>query len=119
MPIPIKTNPLPLGKLVPGAPFATACISVLANYTGTGILVSTACDQVGLQAASGNVGNIYVCSSAAAPDTVNFTNIIAILSAGGTFANTATIALNDVELSNIFIGAGNATDYCFGYLRFH
>lgn len=101
------TFPFPLGFIVPGAGFAAASVPVTQNLlpdrlTFAGVL---------FQADSGNVLDIYICSTAAAPDVAAGLNIIARLAPGQILPYNREWG-NQWNLANFFVGALNATDKC-------
>jgi len=112
--------PFSLGKILPGATFASACVPLTQNIQpvqeDNKTLANDAWNEILIQAWPGsptvvaNSGNIYVCSSAAAPDVVGFTNILAVLLAGDTYPRKNEWA-NLKDISKLFIGADNATDF--------
>ena len=120
MPTNVQINgyPYSLGKIQPGGTFATACVPLTQNIQpvnndGTkdhifnGIFIQ-AFGGTSLQPA--NTGVIFVCNSAAAPDLVNFTNIIAVLQAGDQFPRSKEWA-NNRDINKLFIGAENGVDF--------
>lgn len=70
------SNPAALGfiKPTPGTP-----VQVTSNFDN---LSAFACQSLSIQAHPANGGNIYVLSNKTAADTVNGTNVLAILAAG-------------------------------------
>ena len=122
MPTNVKIDgyPYSLRKIVPGATFATACQPLTANiqpvnndgskdHIFNGIFIEA---FGGTSTIAGNTGVIFVCNSAAAPDLVNFTNILAILNPGDSFPRSKEWA-NNRDINKLFIGAENATDFAF------
>lgn len=108
------------GKILPAASFATVSAPITAKFGTAGFKTLPAGTGQGgiiLTASPGNAGKIYICSTAAAPDKTNYTNILSVLVAGQSWTD-----LNDgpttVDLSSVFIGADNGTDFAFGYIRF-
>lgn len=107
--------PFALGKLMPGATYATVSIPLVTNYQpvnqdGT---ADNQWNNINLQADLNNSGTIYICNSAAAPDTTAYTNVIGELTAGAWFPRNKEWA-NNRDISKIFIGATNATDFVIG-----
>jgi hypothetical protein len=121
--IKIGGYPYSLGKIIPGATFATACVPLTANiqpvnndgskdHIFNGIFIRS---FPGTSTIAGNTGAIFICNSAAAPDLVNFTNIIDILSPGDSFPRSKEWA-NNRDISKLFIGAENATDFALAFV---
>jgi hypothetical protein len=85
---------------------------------------ATGYNEIEVQAASTNTGNLYICVPLASgsfaaggspPDTTNFTNVIAVIPPGSTWPRYGNPAYADKwNLSDYWLGAGNATDYAFG-----
>lgn len=111
------TMPFPLGILKPGASYATVSISVLKNFTSglfaTGGIERTFFGLLQITAADDNTGVIYICNSAAGPDTTNYSNVLGIVLKGTTWSLGKEWA-NSVDLNHIYIGAENANDFSFG-----
>lgn len=123
MPTLVKTGslgwPMALGKVFPGAAFATACVPLTQNIQpcdNDGVTPDNQFNGAFIQANPGagannpNAGNIYVCTTAAAPDLVNFTNVLAVLTPGAWYPRGKEWA-NNRDISKLFIGADNATDF--------
>jgi hypothetical protein len=117
MAVNIKTGsmtwPFPMGKLFPGAAYATQSVPLTANVVpcdNDGVTPDYFFNGILVQASPNNTGLIYVCNSSAAPDKVGYSNVIYMLSAGQTWMNTKEWA-NVRDISKIFIGADNATDF--------
>lgn len=113
-------NPFSLGKIFPGASFATLSAPLTQNIVPVmpdavtidpyfNELIITAWGGSG--AVAGNDGNIYVCSDAKQPDLVNFLNVLAILGPGQVWPRTGEYWANNKDIHRYFIGAGNATDF--------
>lgn len=113
---------IPLGAVTPGATFATVSVPLLSAAflaslpTGAGASRADV-NVAAIQAGPLNGGPIYICTSAAAPDTTNYTNILYVIGNGGDSWPLVGRANNDLEAGKLFIGAGNATDFVFGYVR--
>lgn len=115
----VATMPFPfsLGKVFPGAAFAAASAPLTQNSTPTehgravrmfnGIFIYS---WPGNATTPSNGAPLYICNTAAAPDLVNFTNVIAVLQPGDTFPRSKEWALNR-DIGTLFIGAENATDF--------
>lgn len=116
-------NPFSLGKVIPGATFATACVPLTQNLTPVmpdkvtpdryfNEILITAFGGSGPTASPlpSNTGFIYICSSASAPDLVNFTNVLAILAPNDTYPREGDWS-NNKDIQGFFVGADNATDY--------
>lgn len=112
----ITTQLWPLGKIQPGATYASASKSILANFTGTSEIDPAVAHVVGIQAHPDNTGKIYVCNSASAPDTTNFLNVVAILEGGDQWPQVGR-AFNDIDLRHVYVGAANANDFAIAYIR--
>ena len=111
---------IPLGKLNPGANYATVSIPVLSSalLTAYPALASGDVNVASIQfdPASNGGGKIYICTSAANP-AADRSNVIYILQSPGDCWPLVGHALNDVEVGELYIGADNATDYASGYVR--
>ena len=114
----ISGYPFSLGKIQPGATFASACVPLTQNFNpvnkdGTkdhifnGIFIEA---FGGTSSLAANTGVIFICNSAAAPDTVNWTNVITVLHPGDSFPRTKEWA-NNRDISRLFIGAENGVDF--------
>jgi hypothetical protein len=101
----ISNNPFPLGKILPGG--TTASIAVTNNYTDLSTLI---CDWIQVRAHPANSGFIYLCTTAAAPDTTAFGNVLDVMGGGGSIVITSS-SMNSIPLSSLFIGASDATSY--------
>jgi hypothetical protein len=104
--------PLSLGKVFPGASFASQSAPLTQNIQPVKMDGSKDNNFSGvfIQAHTENSGNIYICSNSAAPDLVAYTNVLAEVMAGGTYPRGKEWA-NNRDISKLFIGAGNATDF--------
>ena len=105
----ITSNPFPMGILKPGSSYTTASVPILTNIT----LSSTQLQFVRsflVRAATTNSGNIFVCNSVANPDTTAYLNVLDIIPPGGT-SYASSGALNTIDLSQIWIGASNNSDF--------
>jgi hypothetical protein len=119
--------PIPLGKLLPGASFATVSIPLYTNLPtnlADGQSSLGAYNEIVLVANSTNLLPLYVCVPlvsgtyvAGAPaDTTNWTNVIAIIPAGGSWSRAQNPSWsNKWFLQSYYLSAGNATDYAWGY----
>ena len=103
MPTTINNNPFPLGVITPGG--TTASIAITNNYSDLSTLLV---DWVQIRAHPSNSGFIYLCTTAAAPDTSGFANILDVMGGGGSIVITST-AMNTMPLKNLYIGASDAT----------
>lgn len=111
--------PYSLGKISPGASFASLCVPLTTNFQptkrdgqkGTDI-ADNEFNGIFIQANPSNtVGSyMFICNSASAPDTTNYTNIIAFLPPGAVFTRSKEWS-NNRDISKIFIGALNSTDF--------
>lgn len=105
--------PAALGKVFPAASYATLSVPLTQNIVpckADGTTPDNQFNGIWIQAANANSGTIYVCNTAAAPDTSAYTNIIGELTAGQWFPRTKEWA-NNRDISKLFIGAENATDF--------
>lgn len=110
-----STNPLPLGKLTPGA---AASIQAISNLAAGVIDPTSLVADLVIQAHPDNPGRMYVCNSAAAPDTVNYTNVLRVLVAGAFYsAASAAHAVNGVDVRNYYVGADDALSFACGEVR--
>lgn len=106
--------PYPLGKITPGGTTASVPLTqniqpVKKNHEGQ-MVPDNQWNYISIQADPDNTGNyIFLCSDANAPDTLNYTNVIAKLYPGVFYPWNKEWA-NNRDLSQIFIGALNATD---------
>ena len=116
MPTNVKTSamtwPYPLGKVYPGAAFSTASVPLTQNIQPANADLSpdNRFNAIWMQASPGNSGYIYICSTAAAPDKVAYSNVLGVMPAGQWFPRTKEWA-NNRALNTLFIGADNATDF--------
>jgi len=111
----IISNPFPLGKISPGASFATVSTPITTNFSDLAVLF---CDSINIRNHPDSSGNIYVCNSAAQPDTTLFENVIDVIGPGGSYTNTSS-AMNTIgSLGGIYIGADDATSYAVVSVRF-
>lgn len=96
-----QTNPAPLGYIKPvqGTP-----LRVTSNFTD---LATATFQSLAIQAHPNNGGNIYILSNSAAADTVNGTNVLAILQAGQSLPLNG-LALGGVQPSQFWIDADAA-----------
>ncbi len=105
--------PFPLGKLLPGADFATLSVPLTENFTpcnSDGVTPDNQFNAITVQAGLDNTGVIYICNSAAAPDKTGYTNVIQMLTKGQTWGNDKGLACNR-GVNSVFIGADNGTDF--------
>ena len=124
--------PYPLGVLRPGANYASASIPLTTNVQpvkvqpvqqpvaalpmGTGLMAENKFNLLEIRAWAGdgtiaaNSGAIYLCSNASAPDTTAFTNVIDVIQPGEAWPRSKEWA-DTIDISTIFIGATNATDF--------
>ena len=115
MPTPIKSSsltlPASLGIVGPGASFATLSDPLTQNILPVNQDGSpdNLWNSLWIQAVDANVGTVYVCNSAAAPDLVAFTNVVGILAPGQWYPRTRPFG-NSYSLTGLFIGTVNATD---------
>lgn len=110
----LTTNPAPLGKIIPGLAASVLAVTNVASQIGTNPMV----DDLLIQQPADSPGHIYICNSAAAPDLVNFTNVIYELSPGGSYsAGSGVGKVNGVDSSKYYIGADNAGSYAIGSVR--
>jgi hypothetical protein len=123
MPTSVKTGSVPfpwsLGAIRPGATFASASAPLTKNTLPVmndgvshdknfnGVFITAFGGTLGLAA---NIGSIFVCTSAAAPDTTNWTNVVAVLAPGQSWPRNKEWA-NNRDISVLYIGAENATDF--------
>jgi hypothetical protein len=116
MPTNVKTGtvkfPWPLGKVYPGASYATVSAPLTQNIQPVNIDLTpdNQFNGIFIQANPNNAGNIYVCSSAANPDETAYTNVLGILSPGAWYPRGKEWA-NNRDITGLFIGADNATDF--------
>ncbi len=107
--------PFPLGRVLPGAAFATASAPLTQNITPVeqdGVTPRRRFNLIEIRAFINNSGpnGIYICSNANPPDEVNYLNVVDVLQAGEAFPRgTGMITVEDI--GNLFIGADNATDF--------
>lgn len=117
----VASMPLPysLGKVFPGAAFATLSVPLTQNIIPVEQDNITLVRMVngifivafqGTGAVAGNTFPIYICNTADPPDLVAFTNVVAILPPGYTFPRSKDWSQNR-DLSTLYIGAENATDF--------
>jgi hypothetical protein len=107
------TWPFPLGKVFPGVNHATASVPLTQNITPVHASDSTPVryfNGLFIQADLNNGDIIYVCSNASAPDLTNYTNVLGEIVAGGSFPRAKEWA-NNRDISTLYIGAKNATDF--------
>ncbi len=105
--------PYSLGRIIPGAAFAGASVPLTQNVqpvNNDGVSPDVMFNSIWIQAHVGNTGTIYICGTAAAPDLVNFTNVLGELTAGQWYPRTKEWA-NNRSIAGLFIGAENATDF--------
>ncbi len=112
--------PASLGKVFPGASYATVSVPLTQNiqpvkntHDGTQV-VDNEWNGIFITALPGNTSGayIYICNSSSAPDLTGYTNVIGYLSPGGQFARSKEWS-NTRDLSKLFVGATNATDAAF------
>jgi hypothetical protein len=105
--------PYSLGLIVPGGTFATVSVPLTQNIVpvaNDGTTPDYQFNAISIQAAPANTGVIYICNSAAAPDKVGYTNVIYILAKGLVWTRQKEWA-NNRDISKIFLGADNGTDF--------
>jgi hypothetical protein len=105
--------PTSLGLIGPGASFATLSAALTMNIqpvANDGVTPDNQFNGIWIQALKGNAADIYVCNSAAAPDVATYTNVIAILSPGEWLPRVKEWS-NTRDISKLFVGALNATDF--------
>jgi len=115
--------PYSLGKILPGSTYASASVPLTQNTrpvrfdpTTEANVPETMFNGIYIQAfggtgnSDGNSKAIFVCNSAAAPDTTNYTNVVGVLMPGDQFPRFKEWA-NNRDLSKLYIGAQNATDF--------
>lgn len=106
--------PYSLGKILPGATFATASVPITQNIQPVkedGATHDNSFHSITIQAAPGNNGDIYVCNTAAAPDKVAYSNVLAILDAREKFEWHRDHLNNGCDISHLFIGADDGDDF--------
>lgn len=108
--------PYPLGKILPGANFATLSAPVTMNVNPVSVDGSSdyLFNEILLMADEANTASIFICSNASAPDLVGFTNILAELRAGDAYPRGPHDWANRKDIRRFFVGALNATDFVFG-----
>jgi len=108
--------PACLGKVFPGAVFATASVPLTQNIRPVKIdhagntVADVNFNGIFIQAHSDNNGLIYVCSNASPPDLVLYTNVLGEVAPGVWYPRSKEWA-NNRDISKLFIGAANATDF--------
>jgi hypothetical protein len=110
---------VPLGKLQPGATFASVSVPILSNLTGVNTLTLTDVNVVAIQfdPTSAGGGKIYICTSADEPQA-DRSNVLHILeSPGDSWPQVGGPAINNLDAADFYIGADNATDFAIGYIR--
>jgi hypothetical protein len=110
----MTTNPLPLGKLAPGAGRVAVTSNVSAEI-GANPMVS---DLV-IQAHPDNgAGRIYVLNTSAAPDLVNFANVLRILEPGQFYSAAGRAGtVNGVDSRNYYLANSDGAAYAIGEVR--
>lgn len=110
----LSTNPAPLGKITPGVLGSTLAVTNVSAQIGANPMV----DDIVIQQPEDSPGHIYVCNTNAAPDLVNFTNVLRELGPGGFYSAASGVGkVNGVDSRNYFIGASNALSYAIGEVR--
>ncbi len=110
------TFPYPLGKVFPGASFATISVPLTQNIQPTkkdnlgNEVPDNQFNGIFIRASNLNSGNMYVCNTAAAPDLTAYSNVIDELPPGAAFPRGKEWA-NNRDITALFIGATNATDF--------
>lgn len=104
--------PYSLGKIFPGASYATVSVPLTQNITPTEENgdPSYQAREILIQALPGNGGYIYICNSAAAPDLTGYTNVVGILDGGVAWSRESSPFPAIHSLSKLYVGATNATD---------
>ena len=110
----ISSNPFPLGYISPGSSYATISSPITANYTD---LSDRVVDSIIFRGISSSSGTIYICNTSAPPDTTNYLNVIDVITNGAYSANSSA-AMNTIKLSDIYIGASDATSGALVTVRF-
>jgi len=117
MSTPVKTGSQPypwaLGKVLPGAAYATASVPLTQNIQPVNAdgTPDKMFNGIYIQASPKNTGIcMYVCSNASPPDEVNFTNVLAFLPPGTSYPRSKDWA-NNRDITALYIGADNATDF--------
>jgi hypothetical protein len=106
-------QPAPLGKLLPGANFATASIRLDSNYASAP-LETTNFRIVSIRANYDNSKPLYICTNSSQPDTANFTNVIDKIYPGESYPRSPDWGTL-IDISQFYIGAENALDHCWGW----
>ena len=105
--------PYSLGKVYPGASFATVSAALTQNIVpvnNDGVTRDRMFNGIAIQAHPDNGDDLYICNSASAPDTTNYTNILAVLSPGAWYGRGKEWA-NNRNISTLFVGAKNQNDF--------
>jgi hypothetical protein len=74
-------------------------------------------DSIYIHALAGNGSPVYLLNSAAAPDTTAYSNVIDVIPAGSS-TSIASAGMNTLQLSNFFIGSGDATSGALVTVKF-
>lgn len=107
----VSSNPFPLGLITPGASFSTVSLPITTNVADLATAGSpySAVDSIYVHALAGNLtDSIYLLNSAAAPDTVAYSNVVDVI-ASGSSTSIASAGMNTLNLSQFYIGASSAT----------
>lgn len=118
----LPTNPCPLGRIRPGATFATTAVLAIQNLITLTYIQSTPADcrfkDLVIQANKDNLLPIYITNDASAP-AADYSNVLRRLQPGETYVApaTSTIAADPVDGLAFYVAAGNATDFAIGEVR--
>lgn len=114
-----NSNPLPLGLIVPGASFATVSKPITANFPE---LATSApygqVDSIYVHALAGNdTGVIYICNTAVQPNTTTYANVVDVIASGAS-TSISSAGMNTLQLSQFYIGSGDATSGCIVTVKY-
>lgn len=109
---PLNTTPFPLGAI---KPTANTPLKITNNFTDIDTLVV---QSVTIQALAGNLAAIYVLCQAGstAKDTTNYTNVIAVLTAGQSITISGRYG-NQIVLGNLQIDPTTSTQGAFAWFQ--
>jgi preprotein translocase subunit SecY len=116
---PLQSNPYPLGLTAPtsGTPLRVIhyVYSVLA-YVDSILSQWQIAKLLSVQALPGNTGNVYVLNNSSAADTVNYSNVLAVLTPGSIF-NSNAYAMGQVAFANFWIDVQDTGDGAISFIE--
>jgi hypothetical protein len=127
--LPLQTNPYPLGAIKPtaGTPLPLSAgwartgtlYFPAAGFTDIAVAATTEYNLLTIQILPGNSasGLVYILNNASPADTVNYTNVLGVLSATAPVFNNIMQGIGALQVNQIWIDVSHTTDGVLGNVR--